>query len=97
MRGLHVYLMLFSVRRELVEKFLWSRPEVEDWLRVFPGAVLVKSSLDAESLVTVFRQALPNFHFLLTDVDQSMIRGEVRPEIWDFMKSAPRERTPIGG
>ena len=82
-----VYLLTFVVPRELILELLDSRPEVLNWLAVFPNTVLLASRSDLTALTGILRISHPWLWFILLEVDPLKANGWMNGEVWDFINS----------
>jgi hypothetical protein len=68
--------------------FLDMRPEVLNWFMVFgANAVLIVSRADVQTLTKVIHEGLPDFLFLLAEIDPLKTNGWINPQVWDFINN----------
>ncbi len=97
--GKRVYLLVTNAWWwQRLTGFLDMRPEVLHWFMVFgANAVILVSRADAYTLANVIHEGLPDFRFILTEIDPLKTNGWINQEVWNFInnpKSSGRWEPP---
>ena len=72
-----------------VTGFLDTRPEVLNWLTLFPDMVLIVSVENTSKLSALMREQFPNFFFFISEIDPLKTDGWLPQVVWDFI-NAPK-------
>jgi hypothetical protein len=72
--------------RELITRYLDTRPEVQNWYSIFPGQIFIASDCSPRELSELIRTAFPNPLFILTHINGADCGGWLPQEAWDFIR-----------
>lgn len=81
------YLLTFDAPRDLVLRHLDSRTEIQNWLAIFPGAVLIASKSDLAALTGLLHVTAQGWNFFAAEVTSSTTNGWMNQQVWDFINS----------
>jgi hypothetical protein len=79
-----------AIPREVITRYLDSRPEIQNWYSIFPGQIFIASDRPPRELSELIRGAFPSPLFILTHVDRNDCGGWLPEDAWDFIKQADR-------
>lgn len=68
------------------QAFLDSRPEILNWLTLFPSMFIV-SEYSSYEISEVFRQQYPEKQFIITQIAPTDNNGYMPQQVWDFINN----------
>lgn len=85
---MRAFLLSFNdsvVSRPVMLHFLDGRPEVLNWYAPLQGSLFIISTVNAQALAGLVRQAFPHLYFVVAELPRGYNDGSLPPAAWSFI------------